>query len=278
MQPASSVALRIVEGIQDDEGFLDLVEQGQQSFERSNAVIQKMTEATQVMGARITQRATELQEVNTEWSTDIRRVKQLINAAADDMDNYVSEWGEARPVFSDSFGRGIKAFGRAAVLSLDFGGHDPAMVESVMNQIRNLREIVMNSRTALGSFRLSVANSSRATTTYNHAKRRVTTALDEQDSALGNAIETIDETERMLADVIAVQSGDVHVAPDLRPDDVVVAQQGIGWSVLLDGRLVAGAHGSQESAIEAARAYAKQSGPKVAIVNEDGSVMRELVP
>ena len=111
VQPASSVALRIVEGIQDDEGFLDLVEQGQQSFERSNAIIQKMTEATQLMGARITQRATELQEVNTERSTDIRRVKQLINAAADDMDNYVSEWGEARPVFSDSFGRGIKAFG-----------------------------------------------------------------------------------------------------------------------------------------------------------------------
>lgn len=110
------------------------------------------------------------------------------------------------------------------------------------------------------------------------AKKRVLKALDEQDAALDSGIQAIDETERMLVDVIATQRGDSRPVPDLNTDDVVVAQQGIGWSVLLNGQLVGGAHRDQESAIRAAREYATQHSRKVAIVKEDGSILRELVP
>lgn len=114
---------------ESDDGFLDLIEEGQAALEDATLVIADVTTAVKTVGASIQKRASELATATAENRNDIRRVKQVVNAAAGDLEEYVDQWERARPKFVEATSRGVRAIGRAAVLSVDFGESNTGMAK-----------------------------------------------------------------------------------------------------------------------------------------------------
>ena len=119
----------------DDQGFLDLVEEGAQGFDEGAAVLRRLDKHIRELGEKMARGAKDLtDEQNETGDINPSRVKKIINSVADDIARIAPSIQAEIVPFKNTFTTGIRAYGRAAKLLPDFGGH---MTEQLKDAISN---------------------------------------------------------------------------------------------------------------------------------------------
>jgi hypothetical protein len=184
----------------EEEGFLDLLDVGNESFENLKALTERMVQAIQMLLENTKQRTEEIQQTTAGGEKpDIKVAKRIINTAADNLDQFSMVMEAEVPAFRELFSRGIEAHSRAASLLPDFASEQEDGTRNLADAILGLGALhstMQESLIATDGLRNSIAGLPRMTTRHNHSKRRVLSILDRYISETTAAINLVDETRK----------------------------------------------------------------------------------
>ena len=186
----------------EDEGFLDLIDQGQERFETLDEVVTRMTSEVGTLGRKMTRRSQEFGQLQSSRPDQIAGpARRIAKRSAEDMEQFVVRMKGEIPSFAESYSEGIDRFGRAATLLSDFGDEGGKQVEGALEVVRVLGASLNESMTSI-VLRESVESLPRITTVFNRAKRNVVTIVDELIGEMRNALNLTSEIERMLLEAL----------------------------------------------------------------------------
>lgn len=183
----------------EEEGFLDLIELGQESFETMTEALGRMTIALQDLGTRAQGGADELNKIQAEGNVDIKHAKRINNRVAEALNNFSALMEVDVPIFASSYSAGMEAYSHAITLSEDFGPQDKKDAKVAQYQIQELVSTVVDAKAQMVSFRNTIAGTPRATTLYNRARKRALSVLDKLDEEFTVALNLAGEVEKALA-------------------------------------------------------------------------------
>lgn len=186
------------EEAEEEEGFLDLLEVGNESFESLTSLAERIASAIQTLGEKTSQRADELgRATGGAGAPDVRAAKRICASAADDLDQYSSVMEAEVPVFAELFEKGIDAHSRAASLLPDFASQGEDVTDPLSrarSALETLHETMQESQRVTRGFRGSIAGIPRMTTRYNRSRRRALAILDRFIGEVDSAVNQVEET------------------------------------------------------------------------------------
>jgi hypothetical protein len=189
------------ESIEEEEGFLDLIETANDSITKVYEVLTRMTKATQDLGEKLQERTEEANKLAApNGSPNLKVAKRVAANAARDFGDFVSRMNVEIPLFSNFFSTAMDSFGRASVLSTDFGTDNTDDLQDVLDNIVGYRTAMTDSRSQIGEFRNAVSKMPRMTTVLNRARREALATVDKLLIELNSG-------ERQLSDVEILLSG-----------------------------------------------------------------------
>jgi len=193
-----------VSATEDDEpGFLDLLEQGQEMFEIAAVCVNRMTSAMEEVSAATSQRAQDMDAlVKRSVQFDLQAVKKIATLSAQDMELYVSRMDAEIPMFADTYQKALDSVTAAANLSVsDFTPN--------VSELRNLREVVSTHAASLESYRDSTVNLKgtiiglpRLHSVFNKAKRKTIRMLDTLIEKISFVRQLNCEAVKLLGDLV----------------------------------------------------------------------------
>jgi hypothetical protein len=198
-QLPSNMAGGGIENEEQEEGFLDLLEEGQERLEGLTEVLARITSALGVLTNKLNERTEEMKQSDVASNTfDIKQRKRISNRAAEDMNNFAALLEVEVPAFSNSLSGGMEAYTRAFTLleGSDLGSKEE--VESSLNTTKEFRVVLQGNRDAMLGFREIVASIPRATIMLNRAKRRVLSVLDKLGEEISAALNLTSEIEKVF--------------------------------------------------------------------------------
>jgi hypothetical protein len=183
----------------EEEGFLDLLEIGQENFEVMNEALTRMASAMHDLGKRANAGTDELNQAKSSSGiVEIKQAKRISNRVAEGLNNFAALMEVDVPVFASSFSSGIESYTRALTLSEDFATQDSESVKEAHSQIQQLEATILDTKIQMVSFRDSIAGLPRATTIFNKARKRALSILDELDREFTTAVNLTSEMEKLL--------------------------------------------------------------------------------
>lgn len=195
-------ALGLLDELEEEEGFLDLVERGVFEFERATRVTIRISDASVELSGRLEQRASEMQEVKQTDDSRVAAFKKVTNQTAADMMEYVTRMKEETPRLSDSLSGALNAYGKSAALLPEFEPEDTASLEDALKTVVDFESTLSDSLVPIGEFRDAVARMPRATTKLNRAKRETIAVVDTLVSELERAVNIAKETRNTMQNVL----------------------------------------------------------------------------
>ena len=179
------------QGSDDDEGFLDLVEEGVQGFKEGTVVLRRLVKHILELGEKITRGIKNLtDEQNKPGGINPSRAKKIINSMADDIAGIATDIQAEIVPFKNTYGTGIRAYGRAANLLSDFGGDIAEPLEDAISKTSTLEREISKTQRELLELKNVLAVTPRVTSKYNKAKKKILEVLAELDremSAVGTS-------------------------------------------------------------------------------------------
>lgn len=191
----------------EEEGILDLIDQGEQRFEAVNGALTRMADAIKTVGSRMELRAREIESLRANHPVNPRRLKKLVGFAAADMNAFADQVNAEIPLFSKSYTSAMDTFGRAAVLLADFEPIPNQQIADAHEQVGELRLNIERSHAALSQMRGEVSSIPRLSTDMNRARRAATSALDRLDLEFSNALNVTSEIEKLLQRMLPSAKG-----------------------------------------------------------------------
>jgi hypothetical protein len=170
--------------IDEEEGFLDLVERSIEDFEAAAEILGRITAIQASSTSQIQEKTSELNALN-KANAEIKQRKRVLNAIAENMDHYSSGLEEGVPQLSDHYSAAVDAMTRAvSIWSEDFeSGQEQAA--GAYKQLQGMLKAQNEYLPAIASMRTTVNSMPRVTSDFNRSKRRLTLAID----SLSNEIE-----------------------------------------------------------------------------------------
>lgn len=130
-----------VDTLEDDEGFLDLLENSQNSLETMNEAILRIGSATGELTEKLNINTEELKKNNS-----LRDAKRIANRVADALTNFSALMEVEVPIFAESYSSSMDSFSRAFSLLEDFGDIDEEQIRTVEMQINNFQSTITEAR------------------------------------------------------------------------------------------------------------------------------------
>jgi hypothetical protein len=180
----------------EEEGFLDLVEVGQDEIEVMTESSFRMAEAINALSTRVELRTPALQESST--NSDVRQMRRVFDAVATDLDNFAARMETEIPIFSESYTKGMDALSRAVSFAQEFVPQEPGGIQEALAAVSLLIPVIDNTHQAIVGFRASVAGLPRATTLFKRARRRTLEVLDKLSQELLSALNITSEVQKGL--------------------------------------------------------------------------------
>jgi len=186
----------------EDEGVLDLMEIFEDRVEELTDISNRIANATEELGTKITARAAEINDVKAKAQGDVSRnvAKRLIAKAAIDMDQYVARMEAEVPSFGTAVTEGMNAFVKAMNLSIDddMENLSPEEIANAMAAVAGMKIAICSSEDSMVAFRNVVVQLPRLTSTLNKAKRNVAQVLDRLIVEFQTAHSLANEAESMI--------------------------------------------------------------------------------
>ena len=189
----------------DEVGFLDLVEQFEDTFPTLQEITERITTATVEIGKKINARTDEISRfASGPEANNLRAAKRLIAKAAGDMDQYVHRIELELPLFSQYLDTGLNALTRAAALFIDFNFErdDLEQTKETLGIVRMLRKTMNDTETQLEFFRQTVASLPRMTTVLNRSRRTMVNVIKRLIDDLRGAQVMLREAETSFALIV----------------------------------------------------------------------------
>lgn len=187
----------------EEEGFLDLIELGEDDFERLNEVVIRIKDAIETIGNKMKERAAELETAkDPSGRINIKAARRITNHAAEDVEQFYTKMNAEVPLFSSLYSEGIDAFGRAATISNDFNPENENELINALDVTRQLKGNLEYTRGKMISFRDVIASSPRISTKFNRAKRQSVKIMDQFITEMTNAESITSEVGNVIEKAI----------------------------------------------------------------------------
>jgi hypothetical protein len=161
---------------QEEEGFLDLIEEGTDAMEEFTRTIERIGAAVNEVGDRAVEQTAAMEEAKVS-PEGIKAVKRASNQMASFMSEFVDRLEAEIPIYGAGFKRAVEPFIRAMSIT-EIRGDTPEQISTAIAAVEGL---MTNQAEALGKYRdlrETIAGLPRITTAFNHARRRTVIALD----------------------------------------------------------------------------------------------------
>jgi hypothetical protein len=194
-------------GIEIDEeeelGFLDYIELGQDKLAVLMDNLNRMTSAIQTLGENVQKRGKELTELQTSSRTpNVKAAKRIVQLTALDMNQFVERMEVEIPIFSESYSTGVDAIARAATITPDFNKGEAQLLEALAN-IQKMKTPLTSTMESMEKFRGSVQSIPRMSRDIIKAKNRTISTLDNLIEEMVTAENLTTETEKTLENNIS---------------------------------------------------------------------------
>ncbi len=187
----------------EEEGFIDLIESANDSMSNVTEVLTRMTEATQELGEKFQERAKEASNISsTGGSPNLKAAKRVAANAARDLEGFVTRMNVEIPLYSDSFSTAMDSFGRAAVITTDFGIDNSDDLSEALSNVSGFRSAMTESSGQIKEFRGVVEGFPRMTTIFNRARRSALSTLDRLLEELNAGSRQARGVETLLSELI----------------------------------------------------------------------------
>ena len=153
-----------------EEGLIELSERAEDAMQMVVSIVQKMSDATNELGAKFTQRTEEINKLKVGGAAlDMKSAKRVSNNAASDLEMYVNRLSTEIPAFHEQHSLAMDTFGNIAIIVDEDMAEDPEDIQTAMSQIRQYRDAISTSSDRLTEFRGTIAGLPRMTTAFNRA-------------------------------------------------------------------------------------------------------------
>ena len=188
----------------EDLGFLDFSELSEAKFEESTTSLKNITQATEWISERITEKANEINIVSKLQSQpDISRLKKIFKMTAQVMNQYASRLDVETSIFFISFEEAIKATSSMINLADDFFNNEniQELVDS-KESIDALSVSIISGMDGMTIFLNSVKSLPRIEKEINKAKRNLIEKLESFISKMSSCSELSDELSIEISEKI----------------------------------------------------------------------------
>lgn len=182
----------------NEEGFLDLIELGTESFNETKEITGRMAEAINELGIKIGTRSKEMDGAKGPIGVDVKMAKRVGDRTADDMESFVVRMNTEIPLFTKSLSTGISAMGRAAVVYTEFENPSEGELISAREGVQSLRTSLIEPMEALKRFRNIIDNIPRLTTKFNRSKKHLVAVLNSLLNEMQSAFNLTSEIEKVI--------------------------------------------------------------------------------
>ena len=190
------------QGLDDDQGFLDLIEEGVQGFNEGTAVLRRLEKYIRELGVKMELTTGNLTDAQNEiGGISPSGAKKIINSMAADIARIATGIQAEVVPFKNTFGTGIRAYGRAANLLSDFSGDITAEIKDSISSSSTLEQAIGEAREELHSLKANLERTPRVTSKYNKARRKLIEVLDELDREMSAASTSAQQTVRFFEEL-----------------------------------------------------------------------------
>lgn len=194
----------------EEEGFLDLVESGTESFEILSEVANRMTDQLTSLSQYTESSTKEIQSIDmSKGKGELKKAKRLINQMAQKLDDFSRRMDSEIPLYRQYFSRAIDSYGKATTLLTDFDSNSDHEIKNALDVVESIKDSVISTREAMSPFRSIIESLPRATTQFNHAKRKCVKMLNEFDRELESSINLTLEVENTMKSLLPAREADI---------------------------------------------------------------------
>lgn len=188
----------------DEDGFLDLIEQGEDGIAELGDVMTNMTRSLEELAEQVNLHTATLLQIDI--SNDVRAAKRVVDRIASEMEQYATRSEVEVPLFKDAFAKFTGGFSKAVTLLADFGDQDFDSLESSADVISELENTISSTEGQIVSFRETIAGLPRASTRFKKAKRRTLDVLDQLIFELQGAKNMTHELNSTITALVETES------------------------------------------------------------------------
>lgn len=192
----------------DEPGFLDLIELGNENFDLTGSAASRIATYIEELGAASVETSERLGSLDMKTSAGVASAKRIVNAMAERLYHFAEKLRADIPIMRETFGKAISSVQSAAELLPDFQGNPSANLEENIEMLRSLESTIKDTRENIGSLRHSVEGAPRMTTQYNRAKRHAQEALAELEVTLDEQLRLVTEASRLQEALLRQYSKD----------------------------------------------------------------------
>lgn len=203
----------------DDYGFIELIEIGNDSLEISNNAIMMITSATETVGQEMGKRAKEFEQSQVP-TPNMKQGKMVLRRTADNMEQFVKRVEPEIPIFSDNFSKGINYYTRATTLINDFQGENEEQIEDALNNIREMRNSIIQALGGTQSLRDATYKLPRISRDITIAKKHMGKTLDNLIYEIDSAKDLTAEAENSLEQTLIENRTQSQRNPQIPPKQI----------------------------------------------------------
>jgi hypothetical protein len=163
----------------DEPGFLDLVEMSVEEYAKLTDTQAHMTDALEVLGARMAQGGEELKRLHAEEPPNLSASKRTIGKTAEAMEDFVARMSVEIPIFSDALQAALSTTGRVATLAAESWPTATEQASALSATVVGFHTSMSGARRAAQELRETIAGTPRMTTQLNRARRKTVAVLDQ---------------------------------------------------------------------------------------------------
>lgn len=163
--------------IEDEYGFLDLVETAEEEFIIVVESLGRMTKAIETLGEDLKIRSEEIDTLSNNPPVNVKVAKRMVKLTALDMDQFVKRMDTEIPVFSDAYSKGIDSMARAATITPEFNQGEKQLLEA-LTSLRATKPPIVNALGSVKNFRDEMAGLPRMSRDIIMAKNRTLSTID----------------------------------------------------------------------------------------------------
>jgi len=162
----------------DEVGIIELVELATESMGEVGNIVERMTHATNDLGLKFTQRTEEAKK-SSEGGPNIKAAKRISNKMADDLEIFVTRMSVEIKEFNKQSTTAMDAFGNIAMMSECDLSEDLEGITIARSGVQQYLAALIGSSESMSSFRESIFDLPRLTTSPNRARKRAVAIMDD---------------------------------------------------------------------------------------------------
>lgn len=189
--------------IDEEEGFLDLVESGTESFEMLMEVANRMTDQLKTLSEYTENNTKEMHSLDvSRGKGEVKKAKRIVNQMAQQLEVFSKRMEAEIPLYRKYFSTGIDSYGKAATLLTDFDSDIDQDIQEALTSVNAIKSSIIQTRQAMNLFREIIAGLPRATTHFNRGKRNCLATLDSLDKEMEASINLTNEVESTMKNLL----------------------------------------------------------------------------